>query len=53
MSIDLTEVKYFAVNISDLTRLDPIQLLLVINKIDSSPPININKNQIDGSGVIL
>jgi len=53
MSINLTGIKYFAVNLVDLTRLNPIELLLVNDKIDSFPPININKNQIDGSAVIL
>ena len=53
MSINLTEIKYLAVNILDLARLNPIQLLLVDDKIDSFPPIDINKNQIDGSAVIL
>ena len=53
MSINLSEVVYFAVNLSDLTRLNAIELLLVNNKIDSFPPIDINKNQLDGSAVIL
>ncbi len=53
MSINLSGVRYFAANICDLTKLSPIELLLVNNKIDSLPPINIKKNQIDGSAVIL
>jgi len=53
MSITLAEIKYFAVNLADLTRLNSIELLLVKDKIDSLPPIDTNKNQLDGSAVIL
>lgn len=51
--ISLSEVKYFSVNISDLTTLNPIQLLLIKNKIDSFPPVEVRKDQIDGFAVIL
>ncbi|MFX0057600.1 MAG: hypothetical protein ACFE85_00515 [Candidatus Hodarchaeota archaeon] len=50
---NLDEIKFFAVNVMDLTRLNPIELLLVNDKIESHLIINVNKNKIDGHAVLL
>ena len=52
LSTNLDEIEHFAINLSDLTRLSPVELLLVQDKISSRELIHIN-NQIDGTGVLL
>ena len=53
MSCDLNDIMYFAVNIMDLTRLNPVELLLVNKKISSRQIVRVNKNKIEGDAVIL
>ena len=53
MSCDTDEVKYFAVNVMDLSRLKPVELLLVQGKLSSREVVQINKSNIDGSAVLL
>ena len=53
MSCDANEIMYFAVNVSDLSSLTPIELLLVQGKISSREIVQINKSNIDGSAVLL
>jgi len=48
----LDDVEYFALNVCDLTRLSPAELLLIRDKISSRELIQIN-NQIDGTAVLL
>ena len=48
----LDDAEFFAVNLSDLTKMDPVELLLVQDKITSRELIKIN-NQIDGTAVLL
>ncbi len=52
MSIELNDIKYFALNLCDLTKLSPVELLLIQNKISSREIIKINKN-IDGDAILL
>ena len=52
ISTKLDDIEYFALNLSDLTGLNSVQLLLVRNKISSRELIKINKN-IDGTAVLL
>ena len=52
VSTNLDEIEHLAINLSDLTKLSPVELLLVQDKISSRELIYIN-NQIDGTGVLL
>ena len=52
ISTKLDDIEYFALNLSDLTGLNSVELLLVRNKISSRELIKINKN-IDGTAVLL
>ena len=52
ISTKLDDVEYFALNVCDLTRLSPAELLLVQDKISSRELIKISK-QIDGTAVLL
>ena len=47
------EIKHYAVNLCDLTRLQPVELLLVQGKISSREIVQISKNNLDGSAVLL
>ena len=53
MSYNADQVKYFAVNVADLSRLKPVELLLVQGKISSKEVVQVNKSHIDGSAVLL
>ena len=53
MSCKADEIKYFAVNVSDLSSLKPVELLLVQGKISSREIVQVNKSSIDGSAVLL
>lgn len=53
MSCETEEVRFFAANIIDLSKLNPVQLLLVKDKISSREIIHLNKKQLDGSIVLL
>ena len=48
----LDDIEHFALNLSDITRLNPEELLLIQDKISSRELIHIN-NQIDGTIVLL
>ena len=48
----LDDAELFAVNLSDLTKMHPVELSLVQDKISSWELIEINKN-IDGTAVLL
>ena len=52
ITTNLDNIEYFALNLSDLTKLSPVELLLVKDKISSRELIKIN-NQIDGTAVLL
>ncbi len=52
ISTNLDDVEYFALSISDLTKLTPVELLLVQDKISSRELIHLNDN-IDGTAVLL
>jgi len=52
ISSNLNDVEYFALNLCDLTKLSPVELLLVRDKISSREIIKINDN-IDGTIVLL
>ena len=52
MSCETEEILFFAANICDLSKLNPVQLLLVKDKISSREIVHINNN-IDGSIVLL
>lgn len=52
ISTKLEDIKYFAVNLSDLTKLSPVELMLVQKKISSREVIHMNKN-LDGTAVLL
>jgi len=49
----IDNISHFAVNISDLTRLNKIELLLISDKIDSHSKVIAEKNKFDGSAVLL
>jgi len=53
VSCDADEIMYFAVNIMDLSSLNPVELLLVQGKISSREIVQISKSNIDGSAVLL
>lgn len=55
MSLDskANGIKRYAVNLCDLTRLQPVELLLVQGKISSREIVQISKNNLDGSAVLL
>ena len=48
----LDDIEYFALNLCDLTKLTPVELLLVRDKISSRELIHLNNN-IDGTAVLL
>ncbi len=48
----LDDIEYFALNLCDLTKLSPVELMLVQNKISSRELIQLN-NHIDGTIIIL
>jgi len=48
----LDDAEFFAVNLSDLTKMHPVELSLVQDKISSRELIQINK-KIDGTAVLL
>ncbi len=52
ISTNLDDAEFFAINLSDLTKMNPVELLLVQDKISSRELIKIN-NQIDGTAVLL
>jgi hypothetical protein len=52
MLSETEKIEFFGANICDLSRLSPVQLLLVKNKISSREVIHINK-KIDGDIVLL
>ena len=52
ISTNLDDIEFFAINLSDLTKMYPVELLLVQDKISSRELIKIN-NQIDGTAVLL
>ena len=49
---NLEDIKYFALNLCDLTKLNPVELLLVQDKISSRELIHLNDN-IEGTAVLL
>jgi hypothetical protein len=53
VSYSTEETNYYAVNIVDLSSLKPVELLLVQGKISSREIVQIEKNKIDGSAVLL
>ena len=53
MSCSVDEIKYFAVNIVDLSSLKPVELLLVQGKFSSREIVQISKSSVDGSEVLL
>lgn len=53
MSYDPSEITYFAVNVMDLSRFKPVELLLFQKKISSRQIVQMSKNKIDGSVVLL
>jgi len=53
MSCETEEIQFFAANIVDLSKLNPVQLLLVKDKISSREIIHLDKKRIDGSIVLL
>ena len=48
----LDDAEFFAVNLSDLTKMNPVELSLVQDKISSRELIQIN-DQVDGTAVLL
>ncbi len=52
ITTNLDNIEHFALNLSDLTKLNPVELLLVQDKISSWELIHINGN-IDGTIVLL
>ena len=52
ISSDLSNIEYFALNLCDLTKLSPVELLLVQDKISSRELIKMNNN-IGGTIVLL
>lgn len=52
ISTKLDDAEYFALNLCDLTKLNPVELLLVQDKISSRELIHLNDN-IDGTAVLL
>jgi len=53
VSYKADEIMYYAVNLVDLSRLKPVELLLVREKISSREIVQVDKDSIDGSAVIL
>lgn len=53
MSCETEEIQFFGANICDLSRLNPVQLLLVKDKISSREIIHLDKKKIDSSIVLL
>lgn len=53
MSCETEEIRFFAANVVDLSKLSPVQLILVKDKISSREIIHLNKKKIDGSIVLL
>jgi len=53
MSCETEEIRFFAANIVDLSKLNPVQLLLVKDKISSREIIHLDKKKIDSSIVLL
>ena len=52
ITTNLDNIEYFALNLSDLTKLSPVELLLVKNKISSRELIHLNGN-VDGTIILL
>ena len=52
ISTNLSDIEYFAINLSDLTKLNPVELLLIQDKISSRELIHLN-DHFDGTGVLL
>ncbi len=52
ITTNLDHIEYFALNLCDLTKLNPVELLLVQDKISSREIVKIN-NSIDGDAVLL
>jgi hypothetical protein len=53
MSCETEEIRFYAANICDMSRLSPVQLLLVKDKILSREIIHLDKKKIDSSIVLL
>jgi hypothetical protein len=53
MICETEKVRFFAANVCDLSRLSPVQLLIVKDKISSREIIHLNRKQIDSSIVLL
>lgn len=53
MSCDTEDIRFFGANITDLSRLSPVQLLLVKDKISSREINHIDKKKADSSIVLL
>lgn len=53
MSCETEEIQFFAANICDMSRLSPVQLLLVKDKISSREIIHLDRKKIDSSIVLL
>ena len=48
----LDDIEYFSLNLCDVTRLSPVELLMVKDKISSRELIRLN-NKIDGTAILL
>jgi hypothetical protein len=53
MSCETEEILFFAANICDLSKLNPVQLLLVKDKVSSREIIHLDKNKIDSAIVLM
>jgi len=52
ITTNLNNIEHFALNLSDLTKLNPVELLLIQDKISSRELIHLNA-QVDGTAVLL
>ena len=53
MICETEEIQFFGANICDLSKVSPVQLLLVKDKISSREIIHLDKKKIDSSIVLL